>query len=79
VGVSVLCVAIWAASGATGSFWPIWVIIATLLPLIRDGWRLMGPAPDLEAVEAHIHASRARRLERERRRGGRRHHRELPR
>jgi Domain of unknown function (DUF1707) len=71
VGVSALCVAIWAASGATASFWPIWVIIATMLPLVRDAWRLLGPAPDLEAVEAHIDAGRARRLAAR--------HRELPR
>jgi Domain of unknown function (DUF1707) len=77
LGVWALCVAIWAAAGASGSFWPIWVIIATLLPLIRDAWRLIGPAPDLDAVEAHINAGRGRRLARERRRSAGR--RELPR
>ena len=49
-----VCVAIWLATGASGSFWPVWVIIFTLLPLVRDAWRLLGPAPDLEAVEAHL-------------------------
>ncbi len=71
-GASLACVAIWLASGASGSFWPIWVIIFTLLPLVRDGWRLFGPAPDEEAVEARMAAGRARRLARERRHSGRR-------
>jgi hypothetical protein len=70
--VALVCVAIWLASGASGSFWPIWVIIFTLLPLVRDGWRLFGPAPDEEAVEAQLAARRARRLARERRHSGRR-------
>jgi hypothetical protein len=59
------CVAIWFASGAQGSFWPIWVILFTLLPLLRGLWQLYGPAPDEESVEAHIAKSRARRLARE--------------
>jgi hypothetical protein len=76
VTISAVCVAIWLASGADSSFWPIWVIVATLLPLARNAWRLVGPAPDLEAVEAHLASRRARRLAQERRRA---HHRELPR
>lgn len=71
VGVAAVCVAIWLASGAHGSFWPGWVIVATLLPAIRNAWHLFGPAPDLEAVEAHLAASRGRRLARERRQGRR--------
>ena len=59
-GVSLVCVAIWIASGASGSFWPIWVIIFALLPLLRDGWRLFGPAPDEDAVEASIAARHER-------------------
>jgi hypothetical protein len=65
-GVSALCVGIWVAAGASGSFWPIWVILVTLLPLLRNGWQLLGPAPDLEAVEHHLSARRERRLARER-------------
>jgi hypothetical protein len=76
LGIAALCVVIWLASGASGSFWPIWVIVFTLLPLVRDGWRLVGPEPDLEAVEARLRARSARTLARERRRG---HHRGLPR
>jgi Domain of unknown function (DUF1707) len=50
----VLCTAIWAASGANGSFWPIWVAIVALIPLVRNGWRLYGPAPQLDRVEADL-------------------------
>jgi hypothetical protein len=73
-----VCVAIWLAAGAHGHFWPIWVIVFTLLPLVRDGWLLLGPAPDEQAVEARLQARRARRLAKERRRA-RHEHRSLPR
>ncbi len=76
LGISAVCVAIWAASGASGSFWPLWVILVTLLPLVRNAWRLLGPAPDLEAVEAHLSARRRRRLAHEHRHAA---HRRLPR
>lgn len=71
-----VCVAIWLAAGAHGQFWPIWVIVFTLLPIVRDGWALLGPAPDERAVEARLQRRRAHQLER-----GRRHHdhRTLPR
>ena len=39
---SAICVAIWLAAGASGSFWPIWVIIVTVIPVIRNAWRLYG-------------------------------------
>jgi hypothetical protein len=71
---SVVCVGIWLASGSHGSFWPIWVILFALLPLARDLWRLYGPAPEQEAVEAHIAARRVRRPARVHRRS---HHRGL--
>ncbi len=71
-----VCVAIWLAAGAHGQFWPIWVIVFTLLPIVRDGWALLGPAPDERAVEASLQRRRARQLERGRRR---RDHRSLPR
>jgi len=70
--ISLVCVGIWLASGASGSFWPIWVIIFTLLPLLRDGWRLFGPAPDERAVEARLEARSAHRTARERRHSARR-------
>jgi hypothetical protein len=40
------CVAVWAASGADGSFWPEWVMLVSALRLARDAWRLLGPAPE---------------------------------
>jgi len=69
-GISLVCVVIWIASGASGSFWPIWVIIFSLLPLARDGWQLLGPAPDHEQIEARMAARHARRLARGRPRSG---------
>lgn len=70
-----LCTVIWVASGAHGSFWPIWVAIFPLLALVRNGWRLYGPAPELDQVEREL-ARRERRTERHEgrrrnRRGGR--------
>ena len=43
------CVVVWAATGAHGQFWPIWVIAVSALRLARDAWRLLGPAPDTTA------------------------------
>ncbi len=71
-----ICVAIWLAAGAHGQFWPIWVIVFSLLPLARDAWALLGPAPDEREVEARLQRRRARRLEHERHRA---RHRSLPR
>jgi Domain of unknown function (DUF1707) len=59
-----ICTAIWLADGAQGQFWPVWVAIVVLIPLIRNGWRLYGPAPDLDRVEEEL----ARRRRRGRRR-----------
>jgi DUF1707 SHOCT-like domain len=64
VGVSLLSVGIWLASGPAGSFWPGWVIGVTLLPVVRDAWRLFGPASDLELVEARLQARHERHLRR---------------
>jgi DUF1707 SHOCT-like domain len=60
----VVCVVVWATSGAHGQFWPIWVALIVLIPLLRNGWRLYGPAPQLDQVE--------RELERRSRHSGRR-------
>jgi hypothetical protein len=68
LSASALCVGIWVASGADGGFWPAWVIVFTGLPFLRDGWRLLGPASDLEAVEANMQARREHHLRRGRRR-----------
>jgi hypothetical protein len=56
-----ICAVVWAASGAHGMFWPIWIALVVLLPLIRSGWRLYGPAPDLERVEQDLANFRRRR------------------
>jgi hypothetical protein len=64
----VICVVIWAASGAQGGFWPGFVAIPLVLMLVRNGWRLYGPSPELDRVE--------RELEYRRRHGGQRHHRQ---
>jgi hypothetical protein len=52
----VACVVIWATSGGHdhGQFWPIWVLLVVVIPLIRNGWRLYGPAPELDRVEAEL-------------------------
>jgi uncharacterized membrane protein YccC len=55
----VVCTAIWAASGAHGSFWPIWVAVVTLLVLARSAWRLYGPGADLDEVERHLDRRRS--------------------
>jgi hypothetical protein len=51
-----VCTAIWAVSGG-GSFWPIWILIAVVFPLLRNGWALYGPDPDLDKVEAELGSS----------------------
>lgn len=68
ITASLICVAIWIAAGAHGAFWPIWVIIFTLMPAVRDGWGLIGPGSDLKALEARLQARHERRVAREARR-----------
>jgi hypothetical protein len=81
IGAFVICTVIWLASGAHGQFWPVWVALVVLIPLLRNGWRLYGPAPELDRVEQELtsreRGSRARergaraRARRELRRGRR--------
>ena len=71
-----LCTVIWLVSGANGQFWPIWVALVALIPLVRNGWRLYGPAPELDRVERELEARQRRdesrhRLRDERRRRNR--------
>ncbi len=65
-----VCVAVWVTDGAQGQFWPIWVAIVALIPLLRNGWRLYGPAPDFDRVERELER-RARSADRRRHRRGR--------
>jgi hypothetical protein len=53
-----ICAGIWIFNGASGMFWPIWVALAVLIPLIRNGWRLYGPDPELDRVERELEARR---------------------
>jgi Domain of unknown function (DUF1707) len=46
----VVCTLVWVLGGAEGSFWPIWALIFPIVVLARDGWRLFGPAPELDRV-----------------------------
>ncbi len=55
-----VCTAIWIAAGATGAFWPIWVALIALIPLLRNGWDLYGPAPDPDRVERDLAAQERR-------------------
>ena len=43
VVASVVCVVVWAASGG-GYFWPVWVLLPTLLPVLlgRGAWSRHG-------------------------------------
>jgi hypothetical protein len=71
VGAFLVCTVIWVAAGAVGTFWPIWVALIALIPLLRNGWRLYGPSPELDRVEAEL----ARRQRQRSRQGSRPHHR----
>jgi Domain of unknown function (DUF1707) len=72
LGLFVLCTAIWVVSGAHGQFWPAWVLLVVALTLVRTGWALYGPAPDLDAVERRLDAHRAQHGARDARRHDRR-------
>jgi hypothetical protein len=75
LGAFVVCTAIWLASGASGQFWPVWVLIVVLISLGRTGWALYGPAADLDAVEARMDRHRDERRDHRRDRSDRhRHH-----
>jgi DUF1707 SHOCT-like domain len=68
----VVCTAIWITSGASGQFWPIWVALITLIPLLRNGWRLYGPSPEFDRVERELDSRRRRNDQRDQHRAGRR-------
>ncbi len=54
VGFFALCTIIWLSSGANGQFWPMWVALVAVIALARNAWRLYGPAPELDKVEADL-------------------------
>jgi Domain of unknown function (DUF1707) len=66
-----VCSGIWLASGASGQFWPIWVALVAVIGLLKSGWDLYGPAPDLDAVEGRLNQRRDRSDRRDQRRLGR--------
>ena len=68
-----ICSAIWLLAGASGPFWPIWVALFGLIPLVRNGWRLYGPAPELDRLDRDL-ARRERRDDRGRHGAHRTHH-----
>jgi Domain of unknown function (DUF1707) len=70
-GAFVICTGIWAASGASGFFWPIFIALAVVIPLLRNGWRLYGPAPELERVERELESRGHRNAHRGQRRAAR--------
>jgi len=55
------CTLIWLLSGAQGGFWPAWIAVVAVVPLLRNGWRLHGPAPELDRVAAELEERRRRR------------------
>jgi len=69
---------VWLASGAAGQFWPIWVLLVTLLVGLRNVWRLYGPAPELDRVEQDLERHE-RRHDRIQERRERRHQRRIER
>jgi len=52
--------AIWVANGASGHFWPAVVLLFVVIPLLRNGWRLYGPAPEFDRIERELDAKRQR-------------------
>ncbi len=70
LAIFAVCVAVWAANGGHSGFWPGWVAVFVFIPLIRNGWRLYGPAPQLDRVERDLdqRTRRGRRKDRRRRR-----------
>ncbi|HEY3774294.1 MAG TPA: DUF1707 domain-containing protein [Solirubrobacteraceae bacterium] len=60
LGLFAVCTAIWIGSGASGFFWPLFVVIGVIGLLLRNCWDLYGPAADLDAAEARLEQKRHR-------------------
>jgi Domain of unknown function (DUF1707) len=56
-----ICTLVWVATGAEGEFWPVWVLIFPLVFLLRNAWRLYGPAPELDRVQRELERRSRRR------------------
>jgi hypothetical protein len=55
LGLFAVCSVIWLAGDTHGgSFWPVWILVVVVVPLLRNSWRLYGPAPELDRVEAEL-------------------------
>jgi hypothetical protein len=67
-----IATAIWLLAGADGKFWPGWLLLLALIPLLRNGWRLYGPAPELDRVAQHLDRDNRRRERRRERHESRR-------
>lgn len=52
--VNVACNAIWLATGADGSWWPKWVLLASVLRLSFQLWAVLGPGADHARAEARL-------------------------
>lgn len=65
LGLFAVCTAIWVGSGASGFFWPLFVVLGVLGLLVRNCWDLFGPAADFDAVEARLDRERGRHSGRE--------------
>jgi hypothetical protein len=59
--------AVWLLSGASGQFWPVWVLLIVVLSLARNLWELYGPAADLDDFEHRLNERRSRHRDRDRR------------
>jgi hypothetical protein len=64
--VNLACNAIWLATGADGSWWPKWVLLATLLRLAFQLWSVLGPGGDRSEARLGRGGVRPRELPRER-------------
>jgi hypothetical protein len=67
-----IATAVWLLTGANGDFWPAWLLLIALIPLLRNGWRLYGPSPELDRVAQHLGRDGRRRERRRERHDSRR-------
>src|SRR5436305_13638024 len=49
-----ICTLVWAATGANGAFWPVWLLIFPVVFVARSAWSIYGPAPQLDRVQAEL-------------------------